>query len=226
MVASICHSPIGGATVRLTRMSTYGLPVTGTCGQVTSSGWTTATLTDNVTAQTRYDIRTGGPSACLPVRSKPILNFVDATIDFCGVDPDLFVLATGQTVVSDAFGVSAGFAADTATYASGSFALELWTRIAGRSACTSGLPTYGYLLLPWLAGTTQGPVTHNAGTVTFRMLASTVAGHQWGSGPYNVVLNAAGSAVPLLSPVPSSRHRHWQVTGVAPPAAACGCQTL
>jgi hypothetical protein len=227
VVVSLCHSPIGGAAVRVTRMSTFGLPVTGACAQVTSTGWTTATLTDNLTTQnSRYDIRTGGPVACLAVRSKPVLNGVDAVLDFCNVDPDLFGLTTGQTVIDDAVGTSVGFAGDTDTYATGSFALELWTRIAGRAGCVSGLPSYGYLLLPWLVGTIQGPVTHSAGTSTFRISASTVAGHQWGAGPYNVARNASGVPVPLLVPAPATRHRHWQVTTVPPPTAVCGCQTL
>jgi hypothetical protein len=224
-VVSITHTPVGGRVLRVTRIDTYGQVVTGTCGKIVSGGWATVTLTDNVTTQSRYNIRTGGPVACLPVRSRPLLNYVDVVIDFVRVDPDLVGLLTAARAVVDGSGASVGFAGDTDTYAGGSVAFELWTGIAGGCAAT-GSPLYGYLLLPWLVGGVNGAVTHNVGAASFKVSATTVARHRWGSGPYNVVANGAGAAVPLLSPVPSTRHRHWQLTTVPPPAAVAGCQTL
>lgn len=226
-MVSVPHSPIGGPAVRVTRISTYGQVVTGACQMAVSAGWTQVILTDNVTTPGRYDIRTGGPAAsCLAVRSQPLLNWVDCSIDFCQVDPDVFNLITGATVIVDGAGQSVGFAGDTNTYADGSVAVEVWTRLARQARCTSGLPNYGYLLLPWMYGAVHGPVTHNVGTVSFRLSGSTTAGHQWGTGPYNVVLNGTGVPSPLLTPIPAQRHRHWQLTAVPPPAAAAGCQTV
>lgn len=225
-MTSIRHSPVGGRTVRFTKISTFGQVVTGACSKVVSSGWTQVQVTDNVTAVNRYDIRTGGPVACLPVRTKPVLNYCDVVVDFVQVDPDLLNMVTGATLITDVSGVSAGFAGDTDTYATGSAALEVWTGLAGQSTCPNGAPRYGYLLLPWLSGAVHGPVVHNIGTVSFRMTAVTVAQSQWGSGPYNVVADSGGNAVPLLTPIPATRHRHWQVTTVPPPATVAGCQAV
>jgi len=216
---------VGGRTVRVTRITTYGQVVTGACAYATSNGWTQVQLTDNLATKTTWDIRTGGPVACLPARTQPQLNNCDTVIDFVRVEPDIYHLITGETLIYDGSAASVGYAGDTDTYADGSFALELWTGIAGQCPAT-GLPQYGYLLLPWLINAVRGPVTHSAATSTFRVSASTTAGHLWGAGPYNVVASSLGTPVPLLTPVPSKRHRHWQLTTVPPPAAAAGCQTL
>ncbi len=225
-MTTVNHAPVGGRTVRVTRINTYGQVVTGACAYATSNGWIQLQLTDNLTTKTTWDIRTGGTGqACLPVRTQPLLNNVDAVIDFVRVEPDLYHLITGETLIYDGAGASVGYAGDTDTYADGSFALELWTGIAGYCPAT-GLPLYGYRLLPWLVDAFCGAVSHSIGTSTFRMTASTTAGHQWGVGPYLVVADASGAASTLLTPVPATRHRHWQLTTIPPPAVVAGCQTL
>jgi hypothetical protein len=225
-MASICHAPIGGRTIRATRLTTLGVPVTGAGAMVVSAGWTTVGMSDDVDTPTEWQVRTGAASTCVTTRVRPQLNWVDVDISFCRVDPDLLNLVTGATAVVDAAGASAGWAADTTTYAAASFSLELWTGMAGADACAATGARYGYLLLPWLTGGVHGNVTHGRGTVTFQVSATTQVGNQWGVGRHNVVRNGAGAAVPLLTAIPATCHRHWQVTTVAPPAGVCGFQAV
>jgi hypothetical protein len=222
-VTTICHTPIGGQAVRVTLLSTAGVPVTGAGAGALSSSWTSVAMTDQVDNPVEYRIRRGAARACQPVRTQPKLNWVDMTAVFVRADPELLHLITGQTLIADAFGANVGWAADMDTYATGTFALELWTRLTGADRC---VPRYGYLLLPWLVGGVQGDVTFDRGTVSFTIKAATQAGNQWGQGPYSVVADSSGNPTKLLSPVPAQRHRHWQVTTVAPPSVTCGAVTV
>jgi hypothetical protein len=82
------------------------------------------------------------------------------------------------------------------------------------------------LLLPWLIEGTLGDVTVENGPVNFTIKAITSEGNDWGVGPYNVVNTRLGVPSPLLTAIPTSRHRHLQLTTLAPPAVVCGCHSL
>ena len=93
-------------------------------------------------------------------------------------------------------------------------------------SCAGGATRYGYLLLPWVIEGTIGDITIENGPVNFNLKSITQEGNDWGVGPYDVIKLANGTSSPLLDPIPSTRHRHLQLTTLAPPAAVCGCQDL
>lgn len=226
-MASICHNPIQGTRMRLTRIDECGIPVEGACSTVVSAGFISVAMTDNIEPPDEFKVKNAAGDYCFPpIRSRPLLNWIETAIQFCQVDPELFELATGSPLVLDAAGDAVGFGTDDDTYATGRFALEVWTNLAGNTACDANGQRYGYLLLPFVKEGTWGDLTIENGPISFTINTVTQSGNGWGSGPYDVVLNEDGDPSPLLSAIPTQRQRHYQLTQVAPPDASCGCQPL
>lgn len=226
-----CPTLIQGTRLRATRIDECGAPVGGADGQVTTAGFVSVAMTDNVESPDEFKVKTAGGEFCVNQRSRPLLNWIETTVSLCQVSPELLELITGSPLVlDDAVPTpnAVGFGTDAATYASASFALELWTNIARTqgAACGTAGVRYGYLLLPWLIEGTIGDVTVENGPVNFTVSTITSVGHDWGVGPYNVILDRFGVPSPLLEAVPTDRHRHFQLTSLPPPVAVCGYQDL
>jgi hypothetical protein len=201
-------------------------PVEGDCSTVVSSGFISVSMTDNIEPPDEFKTKNAAGDYCYPpVRTRPLLNWIETEIMFCQVDPELFELITGSPIVTDADGNAVGFGSDNDTYATGRFALEVWTNLAGSSACTDG-ERYGYLLLPCMKEGTFGDLTIENGPINFTVNAVTNGFNDWGVGPYDVVTDEFGLPSPLLSAIPTDRQRHWQLTQRAPPEPSCGCQPL
>ena len=224
-MAAICHTPIQGTAMRVTRLDACGSVVTGSCSTVVADGFISVEMTDDVEDEDLFQLRST-PLGCGVKRKPPLLNWIDVKIKFCVMDPDLLGLVSGSPVLTNAGGSSVGFATEETDFGTADFALEVWTNVAGSTACLGGTQRYGYLLLPWVgAGVIEDLSVANE-PLEFTVKAATVSGNRWGTGRYNVVTNGAGVASQLSSAIPIDRHRHWQLTEVAPPAATCGCTAL
>lgn len=201
-------------------------PVEGECSTVVSESFISVTMTDNIEPPDEFKQKNAGGVYCYPpVRTLPLLNWIEAEIQFCQVDPEMFELITGSPIITDANGDAVGFASDNDSYATGRFGLEVWTNLAGAQACIGG-EQFGYLVLPCMKEGTFGDLTIENGTITFTVNAVTSGFNDWGVGPYDVVLDGDGLPSPLLSAMPTNRQRQWMLTNLAPPPASCGCQPL
>ncbi len=201
-------------------------PVEGDCSTVVSEGFVSVTMTDNIEPPDEFKVKNAGGNYCYPpIRTRPLLNWIETEIQFCNVDPELFELITGSPLVLNADGDAIGFGSDNDTYATGRFALEVWTNLGGADACTDGA-TYGYLLLPCMKEGTFGDLTIENGPINFTVNAVTNGFNDWGVGPYDVMLDGDGLPSPLLAALPTQRQRQWMLTQLAPPEASCGCQPL
>lgn len=224
-MAAICHTPIQGTAMRVTRLDPCGAVVTGSCATVVADGFVSVDMTDDVEDENLFQLRST-PTGCGVKRTPPLLNWINLTIKFCVMDPDLLRLVSASPVVTNAGGTSVGFATEETDFATADFALEVWTGIAGSTACLGGTPRYGYLLLPWIGNGMIQDISVANEPLEFTVKASTVSGNQWGVGRYNVVINGGGTASRLPTSLPVDRHRHWQLTEVTPPTATCGCVSL
>lgn len=226
-MATQCRSYVQGVMMRATRLDECGNPVEGPCSTVTTKGFITVAMTDELTDAEAITRQNAQGENCYFEQSNPQLNFISVTLTMCAVDPDFFEITTGSPLVLNGAGDTVGFATDTETYAKANFALEVWTKIARTVACAPGAAVeLGYLLLPWVSGASQGDVEIGNDGIDFTIAGSTHSGTSWGVGPYDVVLDELGVAGPLLSPLTATTHRHMQLTEVPAPAAICGCQPL
>jgi hypothetical protein len=231
-MTSVCYTPFKVPRVRVTKLNSCGLPVTG-CSTVVSDGIITVALTYEYEDREEFFVKNADGAFCVRETNPPILKWINAELTWCNVDPELVnILSANSLVLNDAASpVAMGFNDEEAAPSSANFAFEAWTRLSnnGGNPCSGGTE-YGYMLLPWNKETTLGDVTYENGAANFITNSRTSGNSPWGLGPYWVDYsdNPAGSTtqVRLLTPILSTQHRRMFITRLAPPTAACGCSTL
>lgn len=227
---STCFSVLRLPMVRATSLNACGLPNTGTGVSILSSGLISVAMAVNQEDRQDYFTLNADAQPCITDTAPPILKWIDLTITFCGVDPRLYSLISGEPLVLDdsTTPVAIGWDTSVGSAASVNFGFEGWTRIGGTSqACVGTTKSFGYFLLPWVTEGVIGDVTFENGAANFTVTARTQAGGQWGTGPYNVALSNATATlnqpIPLLTSVGAALHRRMFVTHLAPPpTAVCG----
>lgn len=228
-MTAVCQAPIQGNTMRVQTLDGCGTPKTGTCVSATSTGFVSVDMQDQIEAGQEILVPNAQGLLVVNEKSRAQLKWIDVVITFANVDPELFNLVTGSTLVLDdaASPNAVGFQTRTSTYATGEFALEVWTNMANAVCVTLGtfsLVPYGYFLLPRIIEGKVGNVKIENGAVSFTVSGRTKQGTNWGTGPKTVLANmTTGAAEKLLVALPSDTHRHLQWTYLAPPAASCGC---
>lgn len=222
-----CFSPVRGRVMRVTRLNSCGAVVTGACSQVVSAGFVSVGLSPQLDDGEAIQLRRADGTLCVNEPAQSAFTSLQATIQYCQVDPDLMSLTTGNPSYLDADGDTIGFGigeVDPTT----AFALEVWTGIPGQE-CVDGVVQYGYLGVWWLTNPRLGDVTIENGAATFSVIANSKAGSPWGTGPYDVQDSAAGATVtpgPLLATVPATEHARLILTTIEPPEPTCGCAAV
>jgi hypothetical protein len=220
---------VRGRALRVTKLDGCGSVALGPDSVVTTEGFISVGLTANNEEGETISVTNAAGKVCILDEPSPTFTGYSVEVQFCGVDPELFHLMTGQPVVLNAAGTEVvGFGVDSDVDVEGQgFALEMWSNVPVAACDASGANSYGYFLLPFLKGGTLGDVTVENGAINFSLTgASTKDGNEWGVGPYDVVRDAGGAAGPLNEPIPSTRHLHLEVTTVAPPPLTDGADAL
>lgn len=230
-MTSVCYTPWKIPTVRVTKLNSCGVPVTG-CSTVVSDGIISVELTKEYEDRQEFFVKNGDGNFCVRETNPPILKWLGLNLTFCNVDPELVNILSGEPLVlDDATSPRAtGYSTQEGSVTAVNFALEGWTRISGASQLCTGGPEYGYNLWPWVIEGTISDVTYQNDVANFALTARTRAGSLWGTGPYMVDYsdNPAGSTtqIPLLTPIGATQHSRMLLTRLAPPAATCGCVSL
>jgi hypothetical protein len=223
MAGSKCFALVRGRAMRVTRLDGCGAVVNGADSQVVSDGFITVALTANTDAGTTISVTNAAGKVC--ILDEPCPQFTGYTVEvaFCGVDPDLYKLMTGQPVILNAAGESIGFKMNSGVDACDSgFALEVWSNVPA-AVCEEGEgQQYGYFLIPFLRGGVIGDFTIGNDAVNFTLSgASSKDGNAWDVGPYDVL-----SGGPLDDPLDPKDHLAVMLTSVAPPEPTCGGAAL
>lgn len=226
---SECYTVFRVPAVRVTQLDACGVVDDGACAEVTSSGLISVAQSPEYEARQDYFTLNADAQPCITDTAPPILKWINVTIIFCNVDPQLMAMMSGEPLVLDDATIPNVVGWDTAVGSVNTvnFALETWTRIGGSNACTDGAANYGYFLLPWVTEGVIGDVTLQNGAANFTVTGRTNANSPWGVGPYNVLTNQTGDNAgfpgPMLTAIGSQTHRRLQLVNLAPPTAACGC---
>lgn len=226
---SVCFTPIGGSHMRVIKLDSCGTVLTGgsSC-KVITSGFVRVARTAEYEDPDEFIVKNANGDICVNERTSPVLKWLNLEIEFCSVDPELWNLVTGSPLVMNDAGTpqAVGFRTREGIVSTVNFALEVWTRMSGSTACSGGVPTYGYYLAPWLVQGTAGDLTFENGPISFTATARTKAGSLWGTGPFNVRNTAVPAPAKLISAITATDHDHLQLTTLAPPVASCGCATV
>ena len=223
-----CFKPLQGATFRVTELDECGNPTFGPCSYAVSDGQTEITITPNTTdGQTFQQLNAAGVPL-VNQQARTILNWMDYQIIMAVKDPELFFLMTGADIFLDYSSKSAGNVITSDNYATGTFALEIWLGNADE-VCPPGVPApfFGYILLPFTNdGRLSDAITVANDLITFTFAGRTRVGNGWGTGPYDVMLDAGGLPAPLPTALSSRTHYLDLWTQLPPPLPECGCLEL
>ena len=230
MVAQ-CHSVVRAPTARVTRLGPCGEILDSECAFAVTNSFVDITLTKVL--QDRQDalqLNANG-DICVDKPKAPILRWYEVVITFCQVDPELFNIVSAEPLIMDDSLVpeAVGWCTLPDSPSASNYALEFWTGTEDEG-CDDDEIIYGYGLLPRLTQGMIGDVTIANGVINFTVSAISRPGNQWGTGPYNVIINEtglnAGLPGPLLLPVATNAHKCFQWTKLGPPVSQCGCQDL
>lgn len=222
--------------MRVTRLSDCCEPVNAACGVVTTEGFISIVLTQEIEAAQSITVKNAKDQVCIYDPGCDSLLDLTAKITLCNVNPELIGIMTGQEVVLDYAGVAVGTRRSTDLACDRRFAVETWSQVPG-TACAGDPPLkqYGYFLLPCLrAATITGDITiDGSNAISVELTAKTTIPSLWGTGP----IGAAWDVIPtdvdntpghLLTAIGATDHDHMQLTTVPPPATPenCGCVAL
>jgi hypothetical protein len=227
---SICLAPVGGNRMRATKLDSCGVPLTGvdSC-QIITEGFTMVERTAEYADPDQFVVKNAGGKVCIKHRRGPQFLWLTFNINFCEVDPEMYSLMSGAhpEMNDEVTPEQVGWRTRDTTLGTTNWALELWTELSGMECEDDNVP-YGYYLAPWIVeGTIGTPTTFENGPVSFNITgARTKGGTGWGVGPYDVINTALGIPSPLLSAMTAADHDLFRLTTLAPPDAACGCQTV
>ncbi|MBP2703522.1 hypothetical protein JOL79_06880 [Microbispora sp. RL4-1S] len=227
-----CWSSIGGEVMRATRLDACGAPVIGPCSTVVSDGFVSIAWESEIKEGTDIEVLKANGQLCVSDKQCDELKWINLTISFCQVNPDLFSMLTGYETVLDYSGAGVGNRIGQEILCNGGVALETWTKIPGQACSTTANAArpWGYFLAPWIKSAILNSFTLENDAATFEITARTEKGSGWGTGPYDVVAtDATNTAGPLLTPIGAKDHLHMQLTTVQPPTVDednCGCVPL
>lgn len=220
---------VRGRVLRVTRLDGCGAVVLGPDSKVVSKGFISVSLTANTEAGTAISVTNANNEVCILDEPAPSFTGYGVEIAFCGVNPDLVRLMTGQKMVMDGAGtMGVGFRMNTRIDLSASgFALEMWSSVPS-GACDPVLgQSYGYFLLPFLKGGVLGDFSVANDAVNFTLTgALTKDGNAWGVGSYNVTKTAGGVAGPLNLTMDPNDHLHMELVTLAPPTDVPGATAV
>lgn len=214
-----CFALVRGRAMRVTKLDGCGAVVLGPDSQVSSEGFISIALTAQTDEGTAISVTNAAGKVCISDTPAPKFTGYAVEVAFCGVNPDLISLMTGQSKVLDGNDLAVGFRMNSGVDASDSgFALESWSSVPA-AVCEEGASdTYGYFLIPFMQGGVLGDFTIANDAVNFTLTgAVSKDGSAWGVGPYDVVLDDADAESPLLVAIDPKDHLHMQLTSVAPP---------
>ena len=230
-MSSVCFTPWKVPVSRVTQLNACGQPVTG-CSTVTSGGIISIEMTKEYEDRQEFFVKNGDGVFCVRATNPPILKWINLTLTFCNVDPEMANIIAGEPLVlDDAVSPKAtGYSTQEGAAATVNFAFEGWTRLQGLSIPCTGGAEYGYAIFPWVVEGTISDMTFQNDVTNFVVTARTTSNSLWGTGPYMVDYsdNPAGSTtqIPLLTPILSTQHHRMFITRMPPPTPSCGCVSL
>lgn len=209
---------IKGRTIRLTKLDECGAVVEGECSYIVSDGFVSVTIAQEIEAGQEFTTKNAWGDFCISEKDAPRVKWVNVTINFCEVDPEILDLIGGANLITDSGdNIGATFGQDVNV---NSFALEVWTKKAGVDACAGGTIEWGYFVIPFIRnGIIDGNVVIENGPLTFAMKGEgNAVPSTWGEGPFG--------DNPLKDSFPEGDLWGMVVTDVQPPTPTTGCSAL
>ena len=206
-------APLLGKRIRTTQMTEAG-----EMGEnfIVTDGFITVSMSAEIEDGVEIIQRNAWGVLCINERKNPSFKRLTLEIEFCGVNPTLLSYVSNAVEYEDYAGDVAGFTLPEGEI-TGAFALELWTGLSGALADNDA---NGYMLLPFCGKGNLGDISVDGeNAITFTVTgAITKGGHNWGVGPYDVVINADSAGVADVLPPALDPYDHFLLIDTAVPA--------
>ncbi len=210
----LCSSPIQGLVLRVIKLNSCGVPVTGTgSAQIVMDGFVQVATSPQYDTGDRKITRKANGTLCTNFKLPDQFTNDEVTIDFCVWHPGLIVNTIGARLLTGSVSpTGVGFAHGTwSNVTPAHWSLEVWG-LPDNAACTSsGSALYNYWFWPHLSDGKKGDYTIGADPTQLQIIANTYDGSPlWTAG--NAWLSAA---------IVQGDHQGEILTPVAPPTSAC-----
>ncbi len=210
----LCDSPIEGLVVRITKLNSCGVPVTGaSSAQIVMDGFTQVQQSPQYDTGDRKITRKADGTLCQNFKIPDQYTNDELTIDFCVWNPGIIVATlAGRLITGTLPTTGTGFALGTwANVTPAHWSLELWQ--APPAACdSSGIIYYPYHAWPHLSDGKRGDTTYGLDPSMLQIIANTYdASPLW----------TIGDSYLGTGEVESGDHWLRNLTSTAPPPSAC-----
>lgn len=228
---TVCSSLARGRMMRVTRLDACGVPIEGANSTITTKGYVSVTATPTYQDQEDITQTDANGDTCIDDQSDPALRWIELSMVFCLVNPELVNILTGDPLVlNDAAPTpeAVGYRIDQAVTGTASFALELWSGKPGQACDAAGFEEYGYWLFPFIKQAQWGEWVVENGALTLTLTARTSSGSGWDVGPYDVVRSTVTPfpVGPLATAITDSQHVHFEATSAPLPTPSCDSTAL
>lgn len=210
----LCDSPIEGLIIRIIKLNSCGVPVTGTgSAQIVMDGFTQVQQSPQYDSGDRKITRKANGVLCQNFKVPDQFTNDELTIDFCVWHPGLIVnTLSGRLLSSTSSPTGTGFAHGTwSNVTMAHWSLELWQ--APPQACdSSGVVYYPYHAWPHIADGKRGDTTYSLDPTMLQIIGNTYdASALWTAGATYL---GSGQVV---------QGDHWlrNLQNTAPPPSAC-----
>lgn len=227
-MVALCGTAVQGTVLRLVKLNSCGVPVTGASSAVVvTDGYTSVEPEPQYEDGDTFRTKKANGRLCINKVSSNAYANSNLTINLCVVDPDAMVLMTGARLITAGAPVTGTGVAYGYNNAEAHFSLETWQPMTGPNACdpVTGLQKYLYWAWPhvWnfkLGGWSieNGPLELNGEAMT--NFPSSLWGQGPGSGPYWIP-----SAIDITTYQDDFLHNVTLVPPPTPPAV-CGAFLL
>lgn len=218
-MAATCVTPIKASVIRLIKLDSCGVPVTGASSSVvTFNGFVSVAVTPDYEEGQEFIQKRADGSLCVSDKDPNELKRVSLDVEVCTLDPDLQVIASGERLLTDGAPATGTGVAYGEGQLTARFSLELWQPIAGANACSpGGVQQYVYWLFGNVGNTMIGDFTFENDVFTYSFSAET---KRWSTlWPLRIGSLATGLGTNTLL---SDEHFLWNITTTPPPTAGCG----
>jgi hypothetical protein len=222
-MAALCVTPIKGRVIRIQKLDVCGNPVTGAGNVSVSDGFIMVHPSPDYEDGVEFTKRRADGALCVNQKDPGQLKRVKLEITWCVMDPDVITLETGsREILTTATGTGVFFNDSLIT---ARHSVEVWQSVTGRGACdpTTGLQRYVYWAFPNVSNTQVQDFQMENDSLEWKSASETAAvGSSWGTFPTTLPPNGylSGSTFAV------GDHYAFNITTVAPPAAACGAVSL
>lgn len=213
MTNQLCYSPAQGTVLRIIKLDSCGVPVTGaSSAQLVENGFIQATSSPQYDTGDRKITRNAAGTICVNYKIPDQFTNDEVTIDFCVWNPGLIVNTIGARLLTGSYSpTGVGWAHGTWANANvAHWSLEIWSPPT-EASCASGTPLYPYWFWPHLSDAKKGDYSIGADPTQLQIIANSFDGNvRWTAG-----------AAWLIDAIQAGDHQGGLLTPVAPPTATC-----